>query len=160
MRVWCRNTVERYTGDEALLVLPESVVGKIIHYRKFFHKVVARIVMIHREYTLCFWTVFYSLYIPFPQSFPYLPFSSEWVRVPLGIPLPWHFKSLLGEAHTLPLRPDKAAQLEEYIPHTGNSFWDSPHSNCLRPTWRPSCKSATYVWEGVGPACVCSLVGG
>ena len=23
-----------------------------------------------------------------------------------------------------PLRPDKAAQLEEYIPHTGNSFWD------------------------------------
>jgi hypothetical protein len=27
-------------------------------------------------------------------------------------------------------------------------------------TWRPKCTSATYVWGGLGPARVCSLVGG
>jgi hypothetical protein len=33
-----------------------------------------------------------------------------------------------------PLRPDKAAQLEEHSPHLGNSFWDSPCTSCLGPT--------------------------
>jgi hypothetical protein len=28
------------------------------------------------------------------------------------------------------------------------------------PTWRPSCTSAMYVWAGLGPAHVCSLIDG
>ena len=31
-----------------------------------------------------------------------------------------------AKAHPLALSPDKAAQLEEHMTHTGNSFWDSP----------------------------------
>jgi hypothetical protein len=46
-------------------------------------------------------------------------------------------------------------------PQTGNSLWNSPHSCCLEPTWRPnSSTSATYVRGGLGPASVCSLVNG
>ena len=64
---------------------------------------------------------------PLSESFPpsLLPFSSErmgspWVSLHPGT-------SSLGEAWCfLPLRPDKAAQLEEHIPPTGNNFWDSP----------------------------------
>ena len=59
-----------------------------------------------------------------------------------------------------PLRPDKAAQLEEHIPQIGNSFWDSPCSSCSGPTRRPSCTSPTYVHGGLGPTRVHSLVGG
>jgi len=44
---------------------------------------------------------------------------------PLVIPLPWHLKSLQDLALPLPLRPNRAAQLEEDIPGTGNSVWDS-----------------------------------
>jgi hypothetical protein len=35
----------------------------------------------------------------------------------------------------LPLKPDKATQLEEHIPYTGNSFWDSPHSSCTSASY-------------------------
>ena len=55
--------------------------------------------------------------------------------------------------------PDRAAQLEEHTPCTGNSFWDSPHSSCSGPTWKPSCTSAMYVQGDLSPAHVCSLVG-
>jgi hypothetical protein len=58
-----------------------------------------------------------------------------------------------------PRRPDKAAQLEEHILSTGNSFWDSPCYSCSGTIWRPSCTSVTYVWGGLGPAHVCSLIG-
>ena len=75
-----------------------------------------------------------------PQSLPF-PFLL-WV----GALPPWHFKSLWGQVLPLPLRPNKAAQLEEPIPHTGNSFWDSPHSSCSGSTRRPSCTSALYTW--------------
>jgi hypothetical protein len=47
-----------------------------------------------------------------------LPFSPERVEAPWIFPNP-------RTALPLPLRPDKAAQLEEHIPHTGNSFRDS-----------------------------------
>jgi hypothetical protein len=60
---------------------------------------------------------------------------------------------------TFPMRPEKAAQLQEHISHTGNSFWDRPCSNCSGPTGRLSSTSATHVWGGLGAACVCSLIG-
>jgi hypothetical protein len=47
------------------------------------------------------------------------------------------------------LRPDKTAHLEEHIPNTGNSFWDSPLSSCSGPTLRPSCTSATLYAEAL-----------
>jgi len=62
--------------------------------------------------------------------------------------------------HPLPLRPDKAAQLEEHIPLRSKSFWDSPCSSFLGLTWRPSCTSAKYVQGSLGPAYIWSLVGG
>ena len=85
----------------------------------------------------------YSLYIPLtvpspgqplPQSFhTHLPFSSERVEVPYLVPCPLPPASASSTSslcqcsvHSLPLRPDKALQLEEHIPHTGNSSWDSP----------------------------------
>jgi hypothetical protein len=98
---------------------------------------------------------------PFPQSFPYLPSSSPLSRWgPLGIPPPWHIRSLWGLALPLPLRLDKAAQLEEHITQIGKSFWDSPDSNCPGLTWSLSCASATRVWAALGPPSVSSLVGG
>jgi hypothetical protein len=51
-----------------------------------------------------------------------------------------------------------AAQLEERIPETGNSFWGSLRSSSSGPTRRLSCPSAMYVQGGPGPARVCSLV--
>ena len=51
--------------------------------------------------------------------------------------------------------------LRQYLGNmAGNSFWNSPCSSCLEPTWRSSCTFATYEWGGLGPAHVCSLVGG
>jgi hypothetical protein len=35
-------------------------------------------------------------------------------------------------------------------------FWDSTHSSCSGPTWRPSCTSVIYVPWGLGPAHACS----
>jgi len=63
-----------------------------------------------------------------PQSL--LPFSSEKVEDPLGILPPWHNKSLQDWSYPLPLRPDKAGQLGEYISHIDNSFRDSSCSSC------------------------------
>ena len=63
---------------------------------------------------------------------------------PHSYPLLWHFKSLWGWFLHFLMRPDKAAQLEEQIPHTGNSFWDSLCPNFSRPIWRSSCTSSTY----------------
>jgi hypothetical protein len=40
---------------------------------------------------------------------------------------------------------------------TGNIFWDSLHSSCSGPTWRPNYTSATYVQEDLDPACACSF---
>jgi hypothetical protein len=67
----------------------------------------------------------YSLYIlltahsqsPSPKILFLLPLPSpEWVRAPLGILLTCYVKTLEGYAHPLALRPDKTAQIEEYIP--------------------------------------------
>jgi hypothetical protein len=57
----------------------------------------------------------------------------------------------LGLGASLPLRSDKAAQLEEHISQTGNSFWDSHSFSGSWPTWRPSCTSATYVQGALRP---------
>jgi hypothetical protein len=62
-------------------------------------------------------------------------------------------------AHPLPLRPDKAVQLE-HLPFTGNSFWGTPCSSCSPPTWILSCTSATNVGIVLGPAHLYSSVDG
>jgi hypothetical protein len=41
-----------------------------------------------------------------------LSFYSVWVMTPLPIPRPWHKKSMWCYTILLPLRPDKAAQLD------------------------------------------------
>jgi hypothetical protein len=47
------------------------------------------------------------------------------------------------------------------LKYVANNLYLQPlPSSCLGPTWRPSCISATYVQGGLGPARVCSLVGG
>jgi hypothetical protein len=103
----------------------------------------------------------------FPQSqySPlHLPFFKRIEDPALGISNSGTSHQVSAGLHvSLPLRPDKAAQLEEYILQTFNSFWDSSHSNCLGPTRRGSCTSATYVpgsGVGVGPAHVYFSVGG
>lgn len=48
----------------------------------------------------------------------------------MGILPPLQFQSLQGQGLPLPPRPEKAAQLEEHIPHKGKSCWNNPHSNC------------------------------
>ena len=60
----------------------------------------------------------------------------------------------------LPLKPSKAAQIIEHVPHTGNSLGESHCSGCSGPIRRPSFTSATQEQEGLGLACVCSLVDG
>lgn len=63
---------------------------------------------------------------PLPQSFLPSPLSSsEQVGFPWVLP-PWHIKSLWGQAHSLPLRPDKATQLKDHTPQASNSFLDIP----------------------------------
>ena len=99
---------------------------------------------------------------PLPQSFPGPSFSSPlscWEL--LGIPLHPGTSSLCQAKHFPPsLRPDSASQLEEHIPQTCNSFWDSHCSHCLGPTRRSSCASAKCEQTGLGAACLCSLVCG
>lgn len=38
-----------------------------------------------------------------------------------------------------------------------NRFWHSPCSSCLKPTWRPSCASVTYMFQDLGHVYVCCL---
>ena len=59
----------------------------------------------------------------------------------------------------LPVRPDKAAQLEEQILHIGERFWDNPFQ-LFGTHMKTVCASATYVHGGLGPVCACSLVSG
>lgn len=49
------------------------------------------------------------------NSLPHFPSPSPLRRCPPRVSPPWHFNSLWGQAPLLPLRPDKAAQLEEHI---------------------------------------------
>ena len=44
----------------------------------------------------------------------------------LCISTPLYFKYFQGRAYPLSLSPDKAAQIEEHVPHTGNRFWRRP----------------------------------
>jgi hypothetical protein len=53
-------------------------------------------------------------------------------------------------------RPDKEAQLEEHIPHTGNSIWDSSPFQ-LFGTHIKTRLHISYLYVGY-PACVCSVV--
>ena len=95
---------------------------------------------------------------PFHNPSP-LPFFSEQVEPP-GYTSTLVLQFSPRKALPLSLRPDKAAQLEEHIPCTGNSFWDCHCSSCSGPAWRPSCTSIKYVQGGLGPAMVCFLIGG
>jgi hypothetical protein len=76
------------------------------------------------------------------------------VGVPLSIPPPWHIKSLPGKGNQLPLRPDKAAQLEEHIAHTGNSFWDS----LLFQLFRTHMKTKLHICAGRPRSSPCMLI--
>jgi len=67
-----------------------------------------------------------------------LPFSSE--QTPPGYHPHPGTSSLCQARHFL----SPWGQLLVHIPHTGNSFWNSPHSSCSGHIWRPSCTSATY----------------
>ena len=60
----------------------------------------------------------------------------------------------------LSLKPFKAAQLEEHIPQTDNSFWDRSCSTSSGFTRTQSYTYATYVQGALGTPCVYSLVGG
>jgi hypothetical protein len=60
---------------------------------------------------------------------------------------------------SLPLRPDKAAQLEEQIPHIGNSFWDSP-APVVQDPHEDQTAHLLHMCGILGPAWICSLVGG
>jgi hypothetical protein len=89
-----------------------------------------------------------------PQLFPPspFPFFSEEVGVPMSSP-------------ALALRPDKAAQLEEHIPDTGNSFRDSfpqtdPHEDqsahllhMCREAWVQSVHTHTVRLVAQSPRC-------
>jgi hypothetical protein len=82
----------------------------------------------------------------------------------LGIPPPWHIKSLGVSVQLLPLKPNKAAQLGEWDPQVDDRFRDSPALVVVEPTWILSWTSATYMqgvgeedWGGLAPFCVCSL---
>lgn len=88
---------------------------------------------------------------PHPHPAPSIPmFSEEVVGLHRYLPtLTLQFSPVICP---LPLKQDKAAELEEDIPHTGNSFGDNFSSSYFRPTWRTSCKSATYLWRGLCPA--------
>lgn len=82
-----------------------------------------------------------------PSSQPFSPFFSE-----KGQPNPVYYSTpahqvTRGQEHSLPLRPCKANQLEEHIPQISKNFQGSPCSTCSEPTKRPSCTSATQVWE-------------
>lgn len=61
---------------------------------------------------------------PFSYSLPHLPilFSSEQGNVPLGVRLTSALQVSVGLGTSLPLKQDKAAQLEEHIPCTGTAF--------------------------------------
>jgi hypothetical protein len=56
------------------------------------------------------------------------------------------------------MRLDKAVQLDEHIPHTGNSFGDSPNPVVQDPNEDQAAHLLHR--EGLGPACVCSLIVG
>lgn len=58
-----------------------------------------------------------------PPQFP-IPFFSERVEAPLDITPPRHIKSLQGWGYPCPLRPEKAAQLEELDPQRGKKHKD------------------------------------
>ena len=93
----------------------------------------------------CFFYTYYLFTLP-PAHYPIPGHYSHNPHPPFLSPLrgwgvPWvspypDTSSLSEVRHPLPLRPDKAAQLVEHILHTGNRFWDSPHSSCLGATWR------------------------
>lgn len=55
-------------------------------------------------------------------------------RSPLGIPPPWHIKSLGVSVQLLPLKPNKAAQLGEWDPQVDDRFRDSPALVVVEPT--------------------------
>lgn len=70
-----------------------------------------------------------------PQSSPLLSPLRGWnTPSPCLFPCPWHIKSLQGWVNSFPLRPNKAAQLEEYSPLTGNRFKGSPCASWKGPT--------------------------
>ena len=81
---------------------------------------------------------------PCPPSHNLTPPLLLWVSASLpGYPATLAHQVSVSLGSFFPLRPDKAAQIEEHIPCSGNSFWDSHWSSCSGPTWRPSCTFAT-----------------
>lgn len=60
--------------------------------------------------------------LPLTHSFPHAPSPPTLRRgkIPLGIALPWHIKSLLDFVYPLPLKSNNAVQLREQDPHSGN----------------------------------------
>jgi hypothetical protein len=77
---------------------------------------------------------FTSCSLPPPQSLPShspspisLPSLSRWG--PPWVSLTLALQDYAGLGTSLPLRSDKAAQLEEHIPHAGSCFWDSSCSS-------------------------------
>ena len=112
-------------------------------------------------------TSFNFLYIMFPAPLPVSLSHSPSLSPPLllllvGISLDILLNISLQVSEKLavssPLRPEMEAQLEEYISHTGRSFWDNPCSSCSGTTWRPSYTSDTYIQGKLGRNCLCSLV--
>ena len=72
----------------------------------------------------------HSTHCPPPSHHHSILFSSEWVGSHPWYPL---ILALQVSVVPLPLRSDKAGQLEEYNLHTGNSFWDSSCSCGIDP---------------------------
>lgn len=66
----------------------------------------------------------------------------------------------LYPAHCPPPPPPLDFSLPQSILCIGNNFWGSSCPSCSGPTRRSGCTSVTYVWGSLGPACVCSLIGG
>ena len=125
------------------------------------------LVVSHCPCWLCFVSYYYyftyrryiqlTATIPVTLSHNPTPISSEQVGATPGIPNP-HTLSLWG-LHPLPLRPDKAVKLEEYITQTGNSFWDGPHFICSFGTHMKAKLHVCYLCAGRPWSSLCMLFG-
>jgi hypothetical protein len=91
-------------------------------------------------------TYFFPLYISI--SAPPLPVSLTQIPLPIP-PSPSLWQGGPPSRYSLPLRPDKVAQLGEWDPKAGNKFRDILHSCSWGPSWRPSCTSTSYVQEAL-----------
>ena len=91
--------------------------------------------------------VFFFTYSPYILLTAPLPVTPAYNPFPLSSPSPLIFllsffecpskypPSLVLKIFARPVASFSIeAQLEGYISHTGQSFWDSPHSSCWRPT--------------------------